>query len=236
MKTKGVDYGQERKLVCQQLLISIGIYFERELASIFNELTDEPSNHLQPEYGFVPPFMGGNDIKLIVIGQDPTIRNEERRKNIICTLNLDKQGALRSYIKQICSCMEVTIDNVYATNVFKYFYERPPADTWDVLKKHLSPNLTLLKEELNHFPNVPVITLGEPVLKLLNNDQAKVRYYWRNDSKTGTKNGEFMCVKAEESKLGRAFYPFCHQPSIRKQFYKDNLKDFCQFVINKPGN
>ena len=188
------------------------------------------------EYGFVPPFMGGKDIKLIVIGQDPTIRNEERRKNIICTLNLDKQGALRSYIKQICSCMEVTIDNVYATNVFKYFYERPPADTWDVLKKHLSPNLTLLKEELNHFPNVPVITLGEPVLKLLNNDQAKVRYYWRNDSKTGTKNGEFMCVKAEESKLGRAFYPFCHQPSIRKQFYKDNLKDFCQFVINKPGN
>ena len=184
------------------------------------------------EYGFVPPFMGGKDIKLIVI----TIRNEERRKNIICTLNLDKQGALRSYIKQICSCMEVTIDNVYATNVFKYFYERPPADTWDVLKKHLSPNLTLLKEELNHFPNVPVITLGEPVLKLLNNDQAKVRYYWRYDSKTGTKNGEFMCVKAEESKLGRAFYPFCHQPSIRKQFYKDNLKDFCQFVINKPGN
>ena len=82
------------------------------------------------EYGFVPPFMGGKDIKLIVI----TIRNEERRKNIICTLNLDKQGALRSYIKQICSCMEVTIDNVYATNVFKYFYERPPADTWDVLK------------------------------------------------------------------------------------------------------
>ena len=66
MKTKGVDYGQERKLVCQQLLKSIGIDFERELASIFNELTDEPSNHIQPEYGFVPPFMGGNDIKLIV--------------------------------------------------------------------------------------------------------------------------------------------------------------------------
>jgi len=229
MKTKGVDYGQERKLVCQQLLKSIGIDFERELASIFNELTDEPSNHIQPEYGFVPPFMGGNDIKLIVIGQDPTIRKEERRKNIICTLNLDKQGALRRYVEQqICDNMEISIDNVYATNVFKYFYERPPADTLDVLKKHLSPNLTLLKEELNHFPKVPVITLGEPVLKLLNNDQAKVRYYWRYD-----RNGEFMRVEAEESKLGRAFYPFCHQPSIRKQFYKDNLKDFCQFVINR---
>lgn len=235
MKTKGVDYGQERKLVCQQLLKSIGIDFERELDSIFKELTDESSNHLQPEYGFVPPFMGGKDIKLFVIGQDPTIRNEERRKNIICTLNLDKQGALRMYVEQqICDNMEISIDNVYATNVFKYFYERPPADTLDVLKNHLSPNLTLLKEELNHFPKVPVITLGEPVLKLLNNDQAKVGYYWRYDSKTGTRNGEFMRVETEKSKLGRAFYPFCHQPSIRKKFYSDNLEKYAHFVIGKP--
>lgn len=237
MKTKGIDYEQERKLVCEQLLKSTRISFEHELASILEQLTDKRSNRIQPDYGFVPPFMGGNDIKLIVIGQDPTIRNEERRKNIICTLNLDKQGALRKYVKQICDNMEITIENVYATNVFKYFYGRPPADTLDVLKEHLQSNLELLKKELSCFPNVPIITLGEPVLKLLTgNEQAKVRYYWRYDSKKGTRNGEFLRVEAKESKFRRPFYPFCHQPSIRKQFYSNNLEDYCHFVIGKPRN
>lgn len=205
--------------------------FTQELRLILKQLTNEPSNRIQPKHGFVPPFIGGNDIKLIVIGQDPTIRNVQQRKNIESTLNLNKPGALRRYIEQICDSLEITIENVYATNVFKYFYERPPADTFDVLVKHLTPNLSLLKKELSVFPKVPVITLGEPVLKLLTDDiHAKVRYYWGYDSKTRTSNGAFKFLTANENKLNRTFYPFCHQPSIRKQFYNDTLKEYAHFV------
>lgn len=199
-----------------------GIDYKSELEIIFKQLPVEYSNPVKQELGFVPPYMGEADIKLIIIGQDPTIRNEERRKNINCTLNLDKEGALRRYVEQICEGLDITIDNVFATNIFKYFYTTPPANTFDVLTKHLSPNLCLLRKELSVFPDIPIITLGEPVLKLLTgNRHAKVRYYWGYDSKTRTCNGEFKCVGSEENKLNRTFYPYCHQPSIRKQFYKD---------------
>lgn len=232
METKGIDYEQESKLVFEQLLKSTGINFERELESILKQLTAEPSsNSIEKERDFVPPFIGGNNIKLIIIGQDPTIRNVKQRKNIKCTLNLNKSRALTKYIEQICEGLGITIENVYATNVFKYFYENPPADTFDVLIKHLPPNLNLLKKELSVFPKVPVITLGEPILKLLTDGvHAKVRYYWGYDSKSRTSNGAFKFLHANENKLNRTFYPFCHQPSIRKQFYNDTIKEYTHFV------
>lgn len=125
------------------------------------------------EGSFVPPYIGMDEIKLVVIGHDPTERNPESRKNVTCTLNLNKQNsALYRYIKRLCDGLGITMENVYATNLFKYFYSIPPANTPEVLKSHLHPNLELLKEELsslNLSAEYPVITLGEPVLNLLLN-------------------------------------------------------------------
>jgi uracil-DNA glycosylase len=230
-----IDYSAEREIVLKQIMERSGIDFERELENIFKQLKplDESSNPIKVknEPKFVPPYFGKDDIKLIIIGQDPTIRNEERRKNITCTLNLDKAGALTKYVKQICEGLGITIENVYATNVFKYFYSEPPAKTFDVLKNHLEPNLCLLNKELSVFPNIPVITLGEPVLRLLsNNDKDKVREYWGYDPRTGISNEEYKFVSANENKLGRTLFPFCHQPSIRKQFYKNTLVDYINHV------
>ena len=137
------------------------IDFEQELKLIFDQLTDDSSNPIEKER-FIPPYFGGSDIKLIIIGQDPTIKNEKQRAKIKSTLNLDKDGALKRYVEQICIGLGISINNVYATNIFKYFYSEPPAKTFDVLKKHLSPNLRLLNKELSAFPNIPVLTLGEP--------------------------------------------------------------------------
>lgn len=175
----------------------------------------------------LPPFKGSGEIKLIIIGQDPTIKNKDQRKKIRITLNLDKNGSLKSYISGICSSLGFGIDNVYATNVFKYFYKDPPAQTLDVLCCHLEPNLRLLRTELLTYPNLPIITLGEPVLQLLSRIPVdKVRRYW--DYANGFSGHSFK--KCSDNNLGRPFYPLPHQPSCGRKFYSENLKQYLDFV------
>lgn len=175
----------------------------------------------------VPPFRGSGEIKLIIIGQDPTIKNRERRGKISVTLNLDKNGSLKNYISRICSSFGIEINNVYATNVFKYFYKDPPAQTIDVLYAHIEPNLTLLRNELFVYPELPVITLGEPVLQLLSLIPSdKVRTYW--DYSKGSCGHSFKkCMKND---LDRSFYPIPHQPSCGRKFYSENFMDYLDFI------
>ena len=188
------------------------------------------ANRIDISLPVIPPFKGNKETRLIVLGQDPTIKNQESRMNITCTLNLDKENALKKYIGYVCNRLGFTIDNVYATNLYKYFYSRPPAQTLHVLQAHLAPNIELLIRELFEYENIPVITLGEPVLQLLVNEKAKVRGYWDYDVKSGKSNGRFTFSKASENKLHRDFFPFPHQPSIRKEFYQKTIKDYLDFV------
>lgn len=192
---------------------------------------DFESNKIDTSLPIIPAYKGNAEIKLIVIGQDPTVKEESSRKKITCTLNLDKSNALKRYILDICSGLKITVDNVYATNLFKYFYTIRPSQTMEVLISHLEPNLDLLKEELKEFNNIPVITLGEPVLQLLTDLNEKVHDYWDFDQKTKSTNGMFQFSKANDNKLQRDFYPFPHQPSIRKAFYKNNITNYIKFMM-----
>ena len=204
----------------------------KEVETFLSELHPFPENPVRLDLGVVPPFVGSDEIKLIIIGQDPTIKNEEERHKIDVTLNLDKGGALRSYIEKICGAIGITLNNVYATNLFKYFYTVPPAKTFNILQAHIQPNLELLKRELAKFPNCPIITLGEPVLKLLIDDNVQhkdVKFYWGYDGKTKSTNGDFRFVHAKDSKIQRDFFPFCHQPSISKDFYKNIFPQYTEF-------
>jgi len=205
----------------------------RDKLAIENDFVKNP---IDLELNVIPPFMGDSEIKLIVIGQDPTIGNVKSRKNISCTLNLGKNNSLKTYISSICERLGITLENVYATNLFKYFYTYPPADTQEVLQAHLEPNLEFLKQELNEYKGLPVITLGQPVLQLLCGKKALVRNYWGYEKKTGKTNGSFSYSIGSENKLNRDFYPFPHQPSIIKEFYKNTLDSYTQFMRNKIDN
>ena len=129
--------------------------------------------------------------------------------------------------------MDISIENIYATNIFKYFYTIPPAQTMSVLQAHLAPNLELLKEELSKFPKAKIITLGQPVLQLLAGEKKRVREYWDYNKNTGKSNRNCTLCKAEDNLLGRDFYPFPHQPSIRKEFYNVHLGEYIAFVRNQ---
>lgn len=198
-----------------------------EALKVRGSLADYEENHIDTDLEPVPPFKGSGRIRLVVIGQDPTITDVNGRGKINKTLKLDVPGPLRKYIERICAGLGITIENVYATNLFKYFYEKKPASTPKVLAAHLEGNLALLKKELSEYNDCIIITLGEPLLQLLTDKNHFVKDYW------GYKNGEFHYLEPDENKLGLKVYPFAHLPSInssRSSFYRDHIDKYIQYV------
>jgi len=182
------------------------------------------------------PYQGSGEIKLIVLGQDPTVKAVRDREAIRTVLNLDKKGNVRTYLAGVCNDLGLRLaENVYATNLYKNFFIRPPTQITeiDVFQEFLGFWLPLLKDELEPFPGVPVITLGEPVLAPLlgKNVSARVRDYW--GYMPGWKEGKakpFQYIRATDNQLNRILFPFPHQPSLRKEFYETHLRGYIAFV------
>ena len=79
----------------------------------FKAHNDFKKNPIDLGLPVIPPFKGNAAIKLIVIGQDPTIQNTNTRNKIRYTLNLDKNNALKTYLVQICAGLGISIENVF---------------------------------------------------------------------------------------------------------------------------
>lgn len=92
-------------------------------------------------------FQGSGDIKLIILGQDPTVKDIASRDKIETVLNLDKSGNLRNYLSKICNHLGVSLDeNVYATNYLKNFFIKPPTQIKDIdIFKEFSLSLAVVK-------------------------------------------------------------------------------------------
>ena len=85
---------------------------------------------------------GHGGIQLVVLGQDPTVKNAEARGRITTVLNLDKPGSLRSYLQRVCAGLGARLDeNVYATNVIKNFFTMPPTTVKEVASLPREPRL-----------------------------------------------------------------------------------------------
>jgi hypothetical protein len=159
-------------------------------------------------------FCGQGEIRLVVLGQDPTVKNPRSLRTIKTVLNLDKNGSLKAYLSRICEGLGLNLDqHVYATNYLKNFFVKPPTqiDDIDVFQAFGPIWLPLLGEELNLFPQVPVITLGEPLLGALVRGEASphVRDYWGYTSgwKSGER-GEFRHLPPRDNLLERTVFPF----------------------------
>lgn len=61
--------------------------------------------------------------------------------------------------------------------------------------------------------------------------EALVTDFWIYHKKHKT-SGNFKRCEAKDNKLERVFYPFPHQPSIRKKFYAETMDDYIKFVRN----
>lgn len=68
------------------------------------------------------PHRGFGDIRVMILGQDPTVKNAKSREKIKTVLNLDKPGSLFNYVSKIAKAFGTTVnENVYATNMVKNF-------------------------------------------------------------------------------------------------------------------
>ncbi|MEM2947832.1 MAG: hypothetical protein QXN96_06320 [Candidatus Bathyarchaeia archaeon] len=181
-------------------------------------------------------YRGSGSIKLIVLGQDPTIKDPAGRKAIRTVLNLDRYGSVRAYLEDLCKGLGIRLtENVYATNLYKNFFVRPPTQILeiDIFQEFRDFWLPVLEEELKEFVGIPVITLGEPLLRtlVLETASTKVRDYWGYTPEPKIDGGRpFKYVRAADNRLKRSIFPFPHQPSLRKQFYKVRMSKYVSFM------
>jgi uracil-DNA glycosylase len=149
------------------------------------------------------PFLGPGyrgKIKLVIIGQDPTVQNTKSRAQISTVLNLNKDGSLRRYLSGICSDLGLELDaDVYATNLCKCFFKSPPTtiekqENINVLTRSISEWLPILEQELAKFPDALVISLGEPLLSTLvrTGYPQQVGYYWGKTTKPSRRSFRYQ--------------------------------------------
>jgi len=187
-------------------------------------------------------YCGKGPIRLFILGQDPTVKDPHARKMIRMVLNLDKKKSVWNNLVKICRGLGIIMDeNVYATNLFKNYFIEPPTHIKDIniFSKFLPYWLPILKDELDLYPEIPIITLGEPVMQALVKPIVtnKIRKYWgyTPEWKLG-KLEPLNFIRPEENLLGRKIYPFPHQPSLRKLFYQNRMDDYIAFLKTTSFN
>jgi len=183
-----------------------------------------------------PPKPAG-PTKLIILGQDPTVKKSSAREDIDTVLNLNKdRGQLFKYLNRVCNALDLDIyKNIFATNYFNMFFTAPPTQIKeiDILKDYKDEFLPTLKKKLDNYPNIPIISLGEPILKaIVAKGSQKMKSYWGYVASNvpGIKD-KFSYIKAEDSFLNREVFPFPHQPAINRiPFYKSTLAEYIKFL------
>jgi uracil-DNA glycosylase len=186
----------------------------------------------------MPEPFGGRDsspIKLVIIGQDPTVGNERTRREITHALMLNREKVnLTRFLGEVCAALELSLNNVYATNLCKCFFTKPPSKVKSpqLIQKTGPEWLDILRRELALFPDAAVISLGEPVLDvlLLPTVKNRMKWFWGHHRRWKDAPAQpFRLVEPDESEISRRFYPFIHLNSDR-DFYGSRRADYQRFI------
>jgi uracil-DNA glycosylase len=191
---------------------------------------------LEPPIPFGPP----SGARLVILGQDPTVKREASRRGVRVVLNLDRPGSLRTYLAEVCSRLDVDIDReVYALNLSNNFFTAPPAslEPW-VLKEAAEVWAPLVQEQLADHPAALVIVLGEPLLAVIAmaGTPSRLRTYWGYaKSDVPGVPASFAALAEDQNLLRRPVYPFPHAPSRGRYFYRSTLPAYTRFAAAHLG-
>ena len=194
------------------------------------------ARYLEPSLSPPAPFFGSGPVKLVILGQDPTVKSRKGRLEVQTVLNLDRPGSLRRYLKQLCEGLGLDInENVFATNYINVFFQDPPAsikelDLLGLAAEYWRP---VLDGQLEPFREVPVLALGQPLLRqlVLPGASRAVRDYW--GYQPGWKHrtqGAFTHLDPTVNRLKRPVFPFPHQPSSTKEFYASRRASYLAYM------
>jgi uracil-DNA glycosylase len=116
-----------------------------------------------------PYYQEGNQQRIMLIGQDPTIyKNQEK---IDTVFDLDKEnGQLRRWLVKLLGSDNFDRLSIYATNLVKCFFDKPPTlmpgGGFHFLKPYFEQCKNYLVKEIIKFKPALVLTFGEPAHKL----------------------------------------------------------------------
>lgn len=112
-----------------------------------------------------PYYKEGNEIRLMLVGQDPTIRRNPERVKYVLMLD-QPTGQLSRWLKGIFGAHHFQELTLYATNLVKCSFDKLPTTDERGASKFLQPYFQqcqgYLIEELRKFQPTILITLGEP--------------------------------------------------------------------------
>jgi len=208
-----------------------------EEKKVIDKLTkSEISSYIDTSLTPPDPFCGRGEIRLIILGQDPTVQNPKYRKKVKITLLLNQPGGLRTYLEKVCTALDIDLDeNIYATNLLKNFFTVPPDSLRkkdpQFFRKAADHWIPLLKQEIKEFNNVPILPLGEPVLNCLTKspDEVLIRNYWGYEG-PGQYGRNFDYIKPAENILSRVVFPFPHIPGLSHKIYRQQMNGYFAFM------
>lgn len=178
-----------------------------------------------------PFYKIGTGLKLLLIGQDPTIFEEPERVNTVLMLNETKgrNGQLRKWLeKELIGTENFDKIEIYATNSVKCQFDKPPTLSNEGPLKFLKPKFEfckfyLINEIENYKPDI-VLTLGETAHKLFSKEIEVM-----NGKLTGEMKKDFSgdFVKAKIGNVGFYYSPCLHIKTFRvAETYGKQVFDF----------
>jgi len=185
-----------------------------------------------------PYYQKGNKIKLLLIGQDPTIFDDPERVNTVLMLNEVKgrNGQLRKWLeKEIFGEENFKNIELYATNLVKCQFENPPTTSQEGALKFLRPRFEKCKKylfkEIEKFNPSIVLTLGESAHILFSKEleffDKNISYTMKDDF-----NGDFYRVKLNSTIFD--YSPCLHIKTFRvAETYGKQVFDFKTKLIEK---
>lgn len=213
-----------------------------------DKLPASVSQYIDRQTSIPEPFIEGNmeDVRLIIIGQDPTTKN--RKKPVTTVLNLNNKGSsLFKFVQRITVGLGFNLGKeVYATNLCKWFFTQTPTDIKanygvdNILKSTKSYWLLDLLYEISCFnKNAIVVTLGEPVLNLVVKSPTprhQIKEYWGyteklNNNPSFDPKPSFNLLQRQDNIFGRIVLPFPHINSVK--FFGKYIDDYLAWAKNK---
>ena len=123
-----------------------------------------------------PYYRGGNGLRLMLIGQDPTIRRKAERVKHVLMLD-QANGQLSRWLKTLFGAKRFEALTLYATNLVKCTLGVVPSNAQQggltFLKPYFENCRAYLLQEIGQFKPDVVLTLGEPAHILLTKEFGK---------------------------------------------------------------
>lgn len=173
-----------------------------------------------------PYFREGNDPRLMLIGQDPTIRREPERVKYVLMLD-QKNGQLSRWLRGLFGADNFDSLTLYATNLVKCSFSAPPSTARQGGLKFLRPYFENCREylvqEVSRFRPTLVLSLGEPAHKLFitmldNGDEI-------GDSMQTAFTGNFVRARLRDVEFD--YSPCLHIQTFRvAEVYGDSVERF----------